>query len=156
MSITVTIDLGYEFEVKAPTKDVFAVLSDVPASAGFFPKVENLVDLGKGAYRWEMEKIGVASISLQTIYASQYVSNKAKGTVDWTPVPGVGNAQVSGSWRLKNNKKSTHITLQINGEIAIPLPVLMKSVVTPVVEAEFESMVEQYIANLIEEFGGEV
>ena len=37
MSITVTIDLGYEFEVKAPTKDVFAVLSDVPASAGFFP-----------------------------------------------------------------------------------------------------------------------
>ena len=114
------------------------------------------MDLGKGAYRWEMEKIGVASISLQTIYASQYVSNKAKGTVDWTPVPGVGNAQVSGSWRLKNNKKSTHITLQINGEIAIPLPVLMKSVVTPVVEAEFESMVEQYIANLIEEFGGEV
>ena len=60
------------------------------------------------------------------------------------------------NWRLKNNKKSTHITLQINGEIAIPLPVLMKSVVMPVVEAELESMVEQYIANLIEEFGGEV
>lgn len=156
MSLTVAIDLGYEFEVKAATKDVFAVLVDVPASASFFPKVENLVDLGKGAYRWEMEKIGVASISLQTIYASKYVSNKAKGTVDWTPVPGVGNALVSGSWRLKNNKKSTHITLQINGEITIPLPVLMKSVVAPVVEAEFEAAVETYIANLIEKFGGEI
>lgn len=156
MSITVAIDLGCEFEVKAATKDVFAVLADVPVSASFFPKVENLVDLGKGTYRWEMEKIGVASISLQTIYASTYVSNKAKGTIDWTRVPGVGNAQVSGSWRLKNNKKSTHITLQINGEIAIPLPVLMKSVVAPVVEAEFEAAVETYIANLIEKFGGEI
>ena len=156
MSITVTIDLGYEFEVNAATKDVFALLADVPVSASFFPKVEQLVDLGGGAYRWEMEKIGVASISLQTVYASKYVSNKTKGAVDWSPMPGVGNAQVSGSWRLKNNKKSTHITLQINGEIAIPLPALMKAVVAPVVEAEFEAAVETYIANLIEEFGGEV
>ena len=156
MSITVTIDLGYEFEVNAATKDVFAVVSNVPVSASFFPKVEQLVDLGGGAYRWEMEKIGVASISLQTVYASKYVSNKTKGAVDWSPMPGVGNAQVSGSWRLKNNEKSTHITLQINGEIAIPLPALMKAVVAPVVEAEFEAAVETYIANLIEEFGGEV
>ena len=156
MTVNVTIDLGYEFEVKAATKDVFAVLSDVPVSASFFPKVEQLVDLGEGAYRWEMEKIGVASISLQTVYASTYVSNKSKGTVDWSPVPGVGNALVSGSWRLKNNKKSTMITLQINGEITIPLPVLMKTVVVPVVEAEFEAAVETYIAHLIEKFGGEV
>ena len=37
--------------------------------------------LGGGAYRWEMEKIGIASVNLQTIYASKYVANKAKGTV---------------------------------------------------------------------------
>ena len=38
MTLTVTIDLGYEFEVKAATKDVFAVLADVPVSASFFPQ----------------------------------------------------------------------------------------------------------------------
>ena len=32
MAISVSIDLGYEFEVKAKMADVFAVLSDVPAS----------------------------------------------------------------------------------------------------------------------------
>ena len=86
MTVNVTIDLGYEFEVKAKAADVFAVLSDVPASASFFPKVDKLVDMGGGTYRWEMAKIGVASIKLQTIYASNYVSDKAKGTVVWTPV----------------------------------------------------------------------
>ncbi len=60
MAINVHIDLGYEFEVKAKAADVFAVLSDVPTSVSFFPKVQQLTDLGDGVYRWEMEKVGTA------------------------------------------------------------------------------------------------
>lgn len=155
MTITVSIDLGYEFEVKAPFAEVFDVLSNVPDSASHFPKVDQLIDLGDGAYRWEMAKIGVASIHLQTIYASKYVANRAKGTVVWTPVQGQGNALVSGSWKIKDHKKSTHITLQVQGELTLALPGLMKVVVAPVVESEFEKMTEQYIANLAARFGGE-
>jgi carbon monoxide dehydrogenase subunit G len=69
MTISVTIDLGYEFAVKADQATVFAVLSDVPTSASFFPKVNKLVALSGGAYRWEMEKISLAQVNLQTIYA---------------------------------------------------------------------------------------
>ena len=156
MTINVNIDLGYEFEVKASAKDVFDVLSDVPTSAGFFPKVDQLVPLGGGAYRWEMEKIGIAQINLQTIYASKYVSNKAKGSIVWTPIKGEGNALVSGSWKITDKKTSTHIVLQINGDLTVALPGLMKMVVAPVVEAEFEKMIEKYIANLTKRFGGEV
>jgi carbon monoxide dehydrogenase subunit G len=155
MSITVSIDLGYEFDVKAAAKDVFDVLSDVPTSASHFPKVHSLVDLGDGAYRWEMEKIGTAQANIQTIYASKYVSNRAKGTVVWTPVKGEGNALVSGSWQITDNKKSTGIVLKIDGEVTVGLPSLMKMVVAPIVESEFEKLVDKYIANLIKRFGGE-
>jgi carbon monoxide dehydrogenase subunit G len=155
MTINVNIDLGYEFDVKASAKEVFDVLADVPTSAGFFPKVDKLVDLGDGVYRWEMAKIGLAQISLQTIYASKYVANPAKGTVVWTPVKGEGNALVSGNWKITDKKKSTHIVLQITGDLSIPLPGLMKMVVAPVVESEFEKMIEQYIDNLTRRFGGE-
>lgn len=155
MTITVSIDLGYEFEVKASAKDVFELLSDVPTSASYFPKVDQLVDLGDGAYRWEMEKIGIAQVNLQTIYACRYVANRAKGSITWTPIKGEGNALVSGHWAIEDKKKSTLITLQINGDLSLPLPGLMKMVVAPVVEAEFEKLVEQYIANLSKQFGGE-
>jgi carbon monoxide dehydrogenase subunit G len=155
MAITVNINLGYEFDVKAKASEVFEVLSDVPTSASHFPKVDKLTDLGDGVYRWEMEKIGIASISLQTIYASKYKSNKAKGTVSWTPVKGEGNALVSGSWAITDNKKSTNIVLELQGELTLPLPGLMKMVAGPVAEAEFEKMVEQYIENLTKRFGGE-
>lgn len=156
MAIIVNIDLGYEFAVKADYGTVFNTLSDVPKSASFFPKVDQLVDLGDGVYRWEMAKIGIAQISLQTIYASKYVSNKAKGSVVWTPVADEGNALVSGSWQITDKKKSTHLVLKLQGELTLPLPGLMKKMIAPLVEAEFEKLVEQYIDNLTRQFGGEV
>lgn len=155
MSITVKIDLGYEFDVKAKAAEVFEVLSNVPESVSHFPKVEKLTDLGGGVYQWEMEKVGTAQVNIQAVYASKYVSDKARGTVKWTPVKGVGNALVGGNWKIVDNKKSTGLTLAIQGEIEVPLPGLMKMVVAPVVEGEFEKLVEKYIANLIKRFGGE-
>jgi carbon monoxide dehydrogenase subunit G len=156
MAITVPIDLGYEFDVKASAREVFALLSNVPASASHFPKVNQLVDLGDGAFRWEMEKIGLAQINLQTIYASRYVSNRTRGSVVWTPLKGEGNATIAGSWKITDQKKSSKLVLKINGELLLPLPGLMKMVVAPVVQAEFEKLVKKYIDNLTREFGGEV
>lgn len=156
MSITVDLELGYEFAVKATTKEVYDVLADVPTSASFYPGVDKLVDLGDGAYRWEMEKIGVGQVNLQTVYASRYVGDRKKGTVVWTPVAGEGNALVSGDWKITGQKKSTKIVLTIEAELTLTLPALMKMVVAPVVQAEFEKLTEQYIDNLIQRFGGEV
>lgn len=155
MAVTVHIDLGYEFDVNAKAPDVFELLSDVPTSVSHFPKVDKLTDMGDGVYKCEMEKVGTSQVNIQTVYASKYASDKAKGTVVWTPVEGVGNALVGGHWKIKGNKKSTAIELRIEGDITLPLPGLMKMVVAPVVEGEFEKLVDKYIANLIERFGGE-
>ena len=159
MAITVNIDLGYEFEVKAKAAEVFEVLSDVPVSVSHFPKVEQLVDMGGGVYRWEMEKVGTAQVNIQTVYASKYTSKfdaaKGTGTVKWTPVKGEGNALVGGHWKITGEGKTTSLELAIEGTVDVPLPGLMKMVVAPVVEAEFEKLVDKYIANLIKRFGGE-
>ncbi len=156
MAITVDIDLGYEFTVKAPLKEVFDLVSDVPTSASFFPKVDKLTDLGQGVYRWEMQKVGTAQVNIQTVYASKYVADGKKGTVVWTPVKGEGNALVSGSWKLTPGKKGTSVEFKVFGTVDVPLPGLMKMVVVPVVAGEFEKLVEKYIDNLVKKFGGEV
>jgi carbon monoxide dehydrogenase subunit G len=155
MTVTVAIDLGYEFAVKAPFKEVFDLLSDVPESVSHFPKVDKLVDMGDGVFRWEMAKVGTAQVNIQTVYASKYVSDRKKGTVVWTPVPGVGNALVGGSWKISDQKKSTALQFKVSGTVNVALPGLMKMVVVPVVQGEFEKLVEKYIDNLIKRFGGE-
>ena len=156
MAISVPIELGYEFEVKAKYEDVYGVLSDVPTSVSFFPKVDKLTDMGDGVFKWEMQKVGTQQVNIQTVYASKYASDKAKGTVKWTPVKGVGNALVGGSWKLSDNKgKTTKCVLKIDGAVDVPLPGLMKMIVEPVVASEFEKLVEKYVDNLVKRFGGE-
>jgi carbon monoxide dehydrogenase subunit G len=157
MTVSVHIDLGYEFEVRAKYDEVFEVLSDVPRSVSHFPKVQKLTRLDDGVYQWEMQKVGTAQIHIQTVYACKYVADKAKGTVKWTPVKGIGNAQVGGSWKITDHKgQSTKLVLHNEGTVAVPVPALMKVVVEPLVTSEFEKLVEKYIANLVKAFGGEV
>ena len=125
MALSVSIDLGYAFEVKAKFAEVFKVLSDVPQSASHFPKVEKLTDMGGGVYQWEMKKVGTAQANIQTVYASKYSCDATKGTVVWKSVPGIGNAQVSGSWKLTDNKNTTALVLKIAGVVTLPLPGLI-------------------------------
>lgn len=148
MAFVVEVEIEREFEAKCTGEFAFEVLADVPFSVSHFPKVEQLVDLGDGKYRWEMEKIGVDRYSLQTIYASKYVSDAEKLSVKWTPVKGEGNAQVSGKWAIKEKNGVTKLKLSTKGEMEMPLPSLVKFVVAPIVKSQFEGMVDEYIVNL--------
>lgn len=151
----VPFELAYEFEVNALAADVFDLLSDVPASAGFFPKLHKLVDLGGNCYRWELDKVGPAQMTMQTVYACHYVVDQKKCSVVWTPIAGAGNAQVGGSWAITDKKNFTHLVLTSRSELQVPLPALVKGIVAPIVVAENEKLVKQYIANLTKRFGGD-
>lgn len=156
MTLTADIHLGYSFGVRAGFDEVFGLLSDVPASVAHFPRVQRLVPLGKQRYRWEMEPVGPADAAIRTVYACDYRSSKARGTVRWTPVQGEGNAQVSGSWTIRRQADHTALELDIRGVLQAPLPAWTASMVVPLIQAEFEQMIERYIDRLIDRFGGEV
>ncbi len=155
MAISVPFDLAREREVKAGIAEVFGVLSHVPTSASFFPKVDRLVDLGDDTYRWELHKVGTAKVNIQTVYAAKYRSDARHHSVVWTAVKCQGNAQINGSWTLTQRKHSTHLRLQVNGEIVVPVPALTRPVVAPIVMRENEKLIDQYLANLARRFGGD-
>jgi carbon monoxide dehydrogenase subunit G len=156
MTVRVELDVSHDFRVKAPFAKVFAVLADVPVSVSHFPQVHSLVDLGDGAWRWEMERIGTRRINIQTVYACTYRHDRTAGTVTWEPVPGVGNAVISGSWKLSRSKPGCRVVLRTHGVVDVALPGLMKPLVVPLVKGEFDKLVAKYVANLTALFGGPV
>jgi carbon monoxide dehydrogenase subunit G len=153
MSISVDIDLGHEFAVAAPFDDVFDVLSDVRASVGHFPKVHRLVELAPDAWRWEMERISVGTLSVQTVYACRYTTDRAHGSVVWTPIAGVGNAQVGGSWAVAAREPGTRLAFKVHGVLDLPLPAMMTLLITPIVRSEFTGLIDTYLDNLRQRFG---
>lgn len=148
MAFKVNIDVDRTITVSADASAAFALLSDVPASSAHFPKVDKIVDLGDDIYRWEMGKVGVGDHAIQTIYASQYESDEANGSIEWAAVEGEGNALVSGSWKLETVDGGTELTLSSVAELELPMPKLLKMAISPVVKSEFVRMVDAYVENI--------
>jgi len=168
MTITARLDLQRVFEVATAAPEVFAVLSDVPLSVSHFPKVERLTRVDAedargrpgAVYEWRMERVGTEKIKIQTVYACRYESTfdpiAGRGTVTWTPMPGVGNALIGGHWAIDARAAGpgTRLTLVTRGQLDVPLPALMSRVVSPIVTGEFERLVGRYVENLRARFGG--
>lgn len=148
MAFNVDVQIDREFDAACSADQAFELLADVPRSLDHFPKVDQLVDMGDGKYRTEMQKIGIDKYNIQTIYACKYVADADKKTVKWTPVKGVGNGQVSGKWTMKDTPTGCHIKFHTAGEMEVPLPGLIKMLIAPIVRTEFNGLVDQYISNL--------
>lgn|GEM_PF-75366 len=155
MSFSVTIDVSKQFETAASPETVFELLADVPRSASHFPDVEKLEPLGGNTFHWIMEKIAIGDHTLQqTIYASTYTSDPAAMSVDWTPVEGVGNARVSGGWRLEPSGSGTKVRLHTKGVLEVDFPGFLQFLLAPLIELAFAQKIDRYISNLKETFEG--
>jgi carbon monoxide dehydrogenase subunit G len=148
MAVKVSIDLNRKFSVTADIDTVFSLLSDVPASAKHFPKVQALTELSDNVYRWEMEKVNLGTHSAQTSYACQYVSDGDAKTVVWTPIKGEGNSIVSGKWELTEVATGTNVSFKTKAELTLTFPGLLKLVISPLGKIEFAGMVDTYLSNL--------
>lgn len=153
MSFTVAINIQKEFDTSCAPDNVYELLANVPRSASHFPKVDKLVDLGDNTYRWEMEKIGIGSYTLQqTIYASHYKADAVTRKINWTPVQGVGNAIVEGEWTIIPLEGKTKVNLITKGNLTVDFPSFLEFIISPLVVMEFTGMIERYLTNLQETF----
>jgi carbon monoxide dehydrogenase subunit G len=148
MTVKVTIDLNRKLSVAADIDSVFSLLSDVPASAEHFPKVHAITALSDNAFRWDMEKVGLGTHSIQTSYACLYISDRDAKRIVWTPIKGEGNGIVSGKWELTEVATGTNISFKTKAELTLPLPGLLKLAISPLVKFEFSGMVDTYLRNL--------
>lgn len=149
MHSSIPLRLERDFDVGAGPAATHALLADVPRSASHFPGVQRLVPLGDNAFRWEMERIGVGELSLQTIYASRYRDDPQALRVWWEPVRGVGNATVAGHWQLRARPGGgTHVHLALDTCFELPVPHLLAHVAERVLALELGRQVDAYVAAL--------
>jgi carbon monoxide dehydrogenase subunit G len=149
MAFSVTINLQKEFKSSCTPDELFALLFDVPRSASQFPKVDKLVDLGDNTFRWEMEKIGIGNYTLQqTIYVCHYAADPSTRRVVWTPISGVGNAIVEGSWSITPTEAGSQATFKTKGDLTVDFPSFLQFIISPMVEMEFTGLIDHYLQDL--------
>ncbi|PKH04602.1 SRPBCC family protein [Moritella sp. Urea-trap-13] len=149
MAFDVKIQLNKKFSVPADIDTVYNLLADVPASTNHFPDLDNLIKEAANTYRWEMKKIGLGPIQLQTIYACEYTCDSVTKSIVWEPRDTTNNsAKVSGKWIITETTAGCDVNLLTDALITIPLPSLAGIGLKPVVKIEFETLTNTYIKNL--------
>ncbi|WP_370263503.1 SRPBCC family protein [Limnobacter sp.] len=145
MAVNVNVKIERSFKVACSAKKAFDQLADVASTVAMFPKLDKIVDLGDGVWRWEMEKIGAAGLSHQVKYTVKY-TNDGSSKIDWNPAPGEGNAKVSGGWVITaSGDKACNIAFRSTGEFDMPVPRLMKGLAEGLVKSEFDAQVSTFI-----------
>lgn len=143
------IDIPIERHFTAQDFDsAWALLSDTRACLAHYPKLETLTSLGDNQWRWEFEPIGTRGFSHRVCYAVTYHYDREAGTIRWDPIPGEGNAVVSGAFRLTDDQPRTAIELTIDCCLEIAAPRLLSSMIGPFARKEFEGQIDRFVANL--------
>mgnify|MGYP001502792048 CR=1 FL=1 len=146
--IELLLEQQRSFETPAAPAQAFALLGAIPDSAAHFPGLEALIPVPPDGYTWRLEKTGVGKLSLQASWTSRYTYEPEQGRVSWTPLPGGGNSQVSGQWRITPRAGGSRIEFQNRALLTLPVPKLMKGMVEGFVRRENERLIDGYLANL--------
>ncbi len=157
MAMDLTIAVRRELDLGWPRDQVFELIADVPRSAGHFPGLRALDDLGDGVYRWRLESFRLKQFSFAVSYAARYVPDPEAGTVVWTTFDDGGNTKADGRWVL-GEPSGDRVRLRFENtiQLKLPIPRLLARVAKGVVRDMSERQVDTYLKRISATMEGRV
>ena len=137
--------------VPASPAEALALLADIPESTAHFPSLLSLV-AAQGGYTWTLAPVKVKGIPVQLVYGCRYTIDGS--VVSWSPVPDVGNAEVSGTWTVTASGTGSRLVLENNLILSVGFPRLFRSVAQSALEANNAALIAGYVANLSKTLSG--
>lgn len=149
MSIKIKAAIRRSEQVATSGDTIFALLKPVEESTRFFPRVSRIEPLGGERFRWALEPMGTQKYRHQVEYASQWEFDEQQRTIRWRPLEHEGNAKIAGVWSIQSGADSSRIALEIKAELKLDLPRWMQLVAEPIVQTEFQSLLNRYFDNVV-------
>ena len=150
MTVKIRTSIQRSERVPAQVDSVYTLLKPVESSSAFFPRVQQIHALGDDRFLWKLEPMGTQKFQHQVEYASQWEFDDTGTTIRWRPLANQGNAKVSGVWAIEPAADQARIALEIKAELLIDLPRWMQMVAEPIVQTEFQKLLNRYFDNVIQ------
>ena len=143
--------------VSASVAEAYALVADVPRSTAHFAGPEDLRHRGGQDLTWTLEKLGMASVSLQAVYTCRYSVDAGARVVRWTAaqLPG-DNGSVEGSWTVTAHGSGARLVLEnrLTLHLGARIPRLMRGPAEKLVARENSRLVGLYVANIQQTLSG--
>lgn len=148
----IRIEIERHRNVAMSRGQIDAVVRDVEGTLKKFPKLKKLTALDGRDFRLDMQTIGssVARIAHEVSFGARCVADAAGSGLSWTPLPGVGNAQLEGRLRLDGDGSSARLSLHVRGQLHdVPVPLMYRLVAPAFIQGKFAALVDAYLERIV-------
>lgn len=147
MAVDITVNFQKKVSVKKKPEEVFDYISDFERTAKQIPDLEKFAKKGKNRYLWKFKPVGAMGVEIAAKYETDVEIIEGKG-VKWESIPGSGNTDVRGEFKIKKKGKGSELELIVETTAHLPIPRLAKRIAKPYVEDNVKKVMEGYLANL--------
>lgn len=115
--------------------------------ADHFEGLQSFAEEGTNTYRWKFEPLHYGGQELQITFLTRFeVSSDHE--VKIIPVRGSDKTSLSGRWFLEPCSQGTQVQFEATLTGELPLPSLMRGIVTPLAQREVKKLFDRYIQNV--------
>jgi carbon monoxide dehydrogenase subunit G len=144
--IEVQSTVNATLEVAWPADRAYTLVADVPASAGHYPGLDHVEDLGQATYRWHLARYEAVGQSLDVGYTACYACDPVARSVIWTSVMrGGDNVAANGSWHVRPHEAGARLEFRTVLDARLPLPRLAGRLARRTVDAIFQRQIRAYL-----------
>ncbi len=147
-----SVDLKRDAKIRGNVTELFAMLSDLPATMSHFPKLRSFTDQGQGEWLWDIEPIHIAGMTYELQVVTRFDIDPDKRVVTLMPVTNKGNAQIGGHFCALQKGDHASLHLDIAGSIEVDVPLLLRAAAKPFIRGYFARLVDRFIERIQAEY----
>jgi|GEM_PF-1288301 len=150
MAVEVTVPYERSFTVNRPLAEAFTHLSDVESSIPkHFYGISEFKRLEDTSYHWIFQKLEYSSYSFQLSLKTRF-EFKPSEHILMHAIPSKDDpCLLKGSWVFKDQGTGTQIVFVAEFKVSLPVPFLLKSMVTSLTQKEITKLLDRYVQHLI-------
>ncbi len=146
--MAVSLDIPFKaslHSVRSPA-DTLAYLSKWEESVGKqFPGLKSFRQTDPGIYAWEFQEVGYQNIKLAIAFSTQM---RATPPLSATVSPHSGPHKLFLQWTVSPDGKGAKADLDLKFNVELPVPGLLKALVSGFARTELTKLLERYAANV--------
>ncbi|NDC23584.1 MAG: hypothetical protein EBZ49_05570 [Proteobacteria bacterium] len=148
MAFTVETRCSGQFSSPHSASGTLHFITDYETSiAKHFEGLKSFTKEGPDTYRWTFESLRYGGQELTITFVTRF-ERCSEHEVRIVPVKNTDKAALSGRWHLSPSAQGTKVTFEATLSGELPLPSLMKGMVTPLAQREIKKLFDRYIHNV--------
>lgn len=148
-------DLRFQYQkqltLNASVDDVLSFLKDYSrALPRTFPGLHRFEERQKNLFFWEFEPLEYGGKKLEVTFTTRFQDLGERIQID--PTEESQATALRGYWQVSSQQSHTCIAMLFDLSFKMPFPQFLKSVVSPVAQAELTKLFDRYAKNLQQHF----